>query len=159
MSTLFKFVFALLAVGTVFVSCEKDETVQEVTEELVETEVLETIVLSQIPYVQMELSRVATGDVYEYVVEVNANLPTDSNPTLMGDGEIDDDVEYRAVTYSYEGTSTEYQEFSIQFTISPDELGLVEKGIYITVEPNESNTLKGLGNPGSVSEYLDNEII
>ena len=122
----------------------------------------------KVPYVNMETVKDENGKIKEFIIRTVSHLPKDSKPTGSGEGEIADKILYRPLTINYSGTSKEFDYFGVDFTISREEVGLLERGVSVKVKSNgitasrtamamSENTVKGDegGSGGIVIEYED----
>jgi len=113
-----------------------------------------------VPYVNLETVKDSNGKITEFVVRTVSYLPKDSKITTSGEGPVADNVLYRPLTISYDGTSTEFDYFGADFTIKREDVGLLERGVNVKVKPMASSLKStSYGDPveekGLVVEYED----
>jgi hypothetical protein len=87
-----------------------------------------------VPYVNLETVKDANGKIEKFVVRTVSYLPKDSNITTSGEGEVADNVYYRPLTITYDGTSTDFDYFGADFTINRKDIGLLERGVNVKVK-------------------------
>nr|WP_321408300.1 hypothetical protein [uncultured Carboxylicivirga sp.] len=110
-----------------------------------------------VPYVNLETVKDSNGKIEKFVVRTVSYLPKDSKVTTSGEGPIADNILYRLLTISYDGTSTEFDYFGADFTINREDVGLLERGVNVKVKSVDSNLKStSYGDPveeGTVIEY------
>lgn len=114
------------------------------------------------PYVNVSVDKKDTTEVNDFVVRVAVMLPKGCRTTVTGDEEITDQTKaYRPITISYEGGSDEYELFSTEIKITPQKVGLMERGVNVKVVASstcEDLALREPSTEGAISDYFDNEI-
>ncbi|TAJ14363.1 hypothetical protein DMA11_05775 [Marinilabiliaceae bacterium JC017] len=114
-----------------------------------------------VPYVNLETLKDSNGRIEAFLVRAAVNLPADSTPKHNGDGAIADNVLYRPLTISYNGTSSETKLFHFEFIIKRDEVGLLERGAKVNVKngmQREGASLRGIEGTGGIAfDYEDIE--
>lgn len=84
-----------------------------------------------VPYVNLETVKDKNGKIEKFVVRTVSYLPKDSTVTKSGEGEVADNIYYRPLTISYDGTSSEFDYFDVDFTIERKDVGLLERGVNV----------------------------
>ncbi len=87
-------------------------------------------------YVNMETVKNKDGRIEEFKIRTVSYLPSDSAPTISGEGQVSDRILYRPLTINYGGTSTNFAYFPLEFTVKRDDVGLLERGVKVKVKPN-----------------------
>ncbi|MCU4158307.1 hypothetical protein J1N10_20200 [Carboxylicivirga sp. A043] len=87
-----------------------------------------------VPYVNMETVKDKDGKIERFEVRTVTYLPKDSKITTSGEGALADNVLYRPLTISYNGTSAEFDYFGADFTIQRKDVGLLERGVNVKVK-------------------------
>lgn len=95
----------------------------------------------KVPYVNMETVSI-NGKVTSFKVRTINYLPIDSKITLLGEGDVADNVVYRDLIIEYNGTSEDYDYFTADFTIQRDTVGLLERGVLISTKAITKETAK-----------------
>nr|WP_319399726.1 hypothetical protein [uncultured Carboxylicivirga sp.] len=114
-----------------------------------------------VPYVNLETVKDSNGKITQFVLRTVSYLPKDSKVTTSGEGPIADNVLYRPLTISYDGTSTDFDYFGADFTIKREDVGLLERGVNVKVKlistemPIAKNSLGDEEESGSLLEYQD----
>ncbi len=113
-----------------------------------------------VPYVNLETVKDANGKIEKFVVRTVSYLPKDSTIATSGEGEVADNVYYRPLTITYDGTSTEFDYFGADFTIERKDIGLLERGVNVKVKSAvvvaQAADMAVLGddeNTGTIIEY------
>ncbi|MBK3518957.1 hypothetical protein [Carboxylicivirga marina] len=104
-----------------------------------------------VPYVNMETVKDKNGKIEKFVVRTVSYLPADSTVTKSGEGEVADNVYYRPLTITYNGTSEEFEYFDVDFTIERKDVGLLERGVNVKVK------IAGAMTRSSEGESVDDE--
>ena len=86
-----------------------------------------------VPYVNMETVKDGNGNIERFEIRTVTYLPKDSKITTSGEGPVADNVLYRPLTISYNGTSSEFDYFGADFTINRKDVGLLERGVRVKV--------------------------
>lgn len=87
-----------------------------------------------VPYVNMETVKDSTGKIERFEIRTVTYLPKDSKITTSGEGAVADNVFYRPLSISYDGTSPEFDYFGADFTILRKDIGLLERGVSVKVK-------------------------
>ena len=87
-----------------------------------------------VPYTNLETVKDSNGKITEFIVRTVSYLPKDSKVTTSGEGPVADNVLYRPLTISYDGTSTDFDYFGADFTIKREDVGLLERGVNVKVK-------------------------
>ncbi|MBS2099846.1 hypothetical protein [Carboxylicivirga linearis] len=116
-----------------------------------------------VPYTNLETVKDSNGKITEFVVRTVSYLPKDSKITTSGEGPVADNVLYRPLTISYDGTSTDFDYFGADFTIKREDVGLLERGVNVKVKSTTSSLKSATyGDPedeGGVSiDYIEGDI-
>jgi len=90
----------------------------------------------KVPYVNLETVKDQNGNIEAFKIRTVSYLPKDSKPTGSGEGKVADKILYRPLTINYSGTSTEFDYFDVDFTITREEVGLLERGVNVRVKSN-----------------------
>eukprot|EP01155_Anaeramoeba_flamelloides_P000669 Anaeramoba_flamelloidesa105123_7.p1 GENE.a105123_7~~a105123_7.p1 ORF type:complete len:125 (+),score=9.12 a105123_7:1-375(+) len=120
-----------------------------------------------VPYTNLETVKDSNGKITEFVVRTVSYLPKDSKVTTSGEGPVADNVLYRPLTISYDGTSTDFDYFGADFTIKREDVGLLERGVNVKVKlisVDNSIAKNSLGDPvgnegGTTIEYESEDAI
>ncbi len=108
-----------------------------------------------IPYVNVE-TVAEDGVVSQFVVRVAAMVPDDSTVTQSPIVDLADNVQYRPLSMYYDGTSTTYTCMDVEFTIEKDNVGLLERGVCVSLEKVEaSESLRDVEKKGQNVDYED----
>jgi len=115
-----------------------------------------------VPYVNMETVKDKNGKIEKFVIRTVCYLPKGSNITTSGEGPVDDNVYYRPLTISYDGTSDEFAYFDEDFTIERKDVGLLERGVNVKVKSasgmgrsEESESTNDEEDKGVIIEFED----
>lgn len=112
-----------------------------------------------IPYVNVATVKKGTSEIENIEIRVTAKLPADSEPVLTGGGIIKNQSQlYRAVTFSYAGTSEKYKIFAKKIVVTPNEIGLMERGVRVSLESSDAAILKAPQADSLSIDYGYNEI-
>ncbi|WP_430815851.1 hypothetical protein [Carboxylicivirga sp. RSCT41] len=121
-----------------------------------------------VPYVNLETVKGKNGKIEKFIVRTVSYLPKDSTVTKTGEGEVADNVYYRPLTITYNGTSDEFDYFGVDFTVERKDVGLLERGVRVMVKSavvearamaTDSSEMKDTeGDPGVVIEYEDEDL-
>jgi len=109
----------------------------------------------------METVKDGNGKIERFEIRTVTYLPKDSKITTSGEGAVADNVLYRPLTISYDGTSSEFDYFGADFTIHRKDVGLLERGVNVKVKSAslmassaESESMKdGDEDNGTVIDY------
>ncbi len=117
----------------------------------------------KVPYINLETVKDSDGNIEKFVIRTVTYLPKDSKTVGSGEGKIADSVLYRPLTISYDGTSTDYDYFGVDFTINREDVGLLERGAKIIVKGASSAillkaALQDKEEAGTVVEYDDDDL-
>lgn len=122
-----------------------------------------------VPYVNMETVKDKNGKIEKFVIRTVCYLPKGSNITTSGEGPVDDNVYYRPLTITYDGTSTDFEYFDSDFTVERKDVGLLERGVNVKVESalrvsatassDDESMRDPQGDKGSITvEYEDEDL-
>ncbi len=112
-----------------------------------------------IPYVNVATVKKGASEIENIEIRVAAKLPADSKPELTGGGIIKNQSQlYRVVAFSYAGTSEKYKIFADKIVVTPNEIGLMERGVKVLLESTSTTILRGPKSEIIAVDYGDNEI-
>ncbi len=122
-----------------------------------------------VPYVNMETVKDSNGNIERFEVRTITYLPKDSKITTSGEGTVADNVYYRPLTITYNGTSEDFDYFSADFTIQREDIGLLERGVNVKVKSmtlssdsislrSASQTMNDEGSTGVSVDYEEGDV-